>query len=82
MIEQYPQISDIHFWAQFPGESVEAGDRRLEIYCGEGAPPAALRNRERHRIQGVARSFLMRSPRVSRQFGDRLRRCDEFPGGS
>ena len=30
MIEQYPQISDIHFWAQFPGESVEAGDRRLK----------------------------------------------------
>ena len=23
MIEQYPQISDIHFWAQFPGESVD-----------------------------------------------------------
>ncbi|GIR69645.1 MAG: hypothetical protein CM15mP74_08960 [Halieaceae bacterium] len=22
MIEQYPQISDIHFWAQFPGRAL------------------------------------------------------------
>jgi alkanesulfonate monooxygenase SsuD/methylene tetrahydromethanopterin reductase-like flavin-dependent oxidoreductase (luciferase family) len=38
MIEQYPQISDIHLWAQFPGESVEAGDRRLK-YIAEKVLP-------------------------------------------
>ena len=38
MIKQYPQISDIHFWAQFPGESVESGDRRLQ-YIAEKVLP-------------------------------------------
>ena len=38
MIEQYPQISDIHFWAQFPGESVESGDRRMD-YIAEMVLP-------------------------------------------
>jgi len=38
MIEQYPQISDIHFWAQFPGESVESGDRRMD-YIAEKVLP-------------------------------------------
>jgi hypothetical protein len=38
MIEQYPQISDIHFWAQFPGESVESGDRRM-AYIAEKVLP-------------------------------------------
>ena len=38
LIEQYPQISDIHFWAQFPGESVESGDRRM-AYIAEKVLP-------------------------------------------
>jgi len=38
LIEQYPQISDIHFWAQFPGESVAAGDRRM-AYIAEKVLP-------------------------------------------
>ena len=31
-------IRDIHFWAQFPGESVESGDRRLR-YIAEKVLP-------------------------------------------
>ncbi len=37
-IEQYPQIEDIHFWAQFPGEPVESGTRRME-YIAEKVLP-------------------------------------------
>ena len=38
MIAQYPHIKDIHFWAQFPGESVESGNRRLR-YIAEKVLP-------------------------------------------
>lgn len=38
MLEQYPQIEDVHFWAQFPGESVESGTRRME-YIAEKVLP-------------------------------------------
>jgi alkanesulfonate monooxygenase SsuD/methylene tetrahydromethanopterin reductase-like flavin-dependent oxidoreductase (luciferase family) len=38
LIEQYPQIVDIHFWAQLPGEPVSAGDRRLEIIADKVLP--------------------------------------------
>ncbi len=30
LLERYPQIVDLHFWAQFPGESIESGSRRIE----------------------------------------------------
>ena len=39
LIQQYPMISDIHFWAQFPGESVESGNRRMS-YIAEKVLPA------------------------------------------
>jgi alkanesulfonate monooxygenase SsuD/methylene tetrahydromethanopterin reductase-like flavin-dependent oxidoreductase (luciferase family) len=38
MLEQYPQIEDVHFWAQFPGEPVESGTRRME-YIAERVLP-------------------------------------------
>ena len=38
MIAKYPQISDIHFWAQLPGEPVSAGDLRIE-YMAEKVLP-------------------------------------------
>lgn len=38
LLEQYPQIEDIHFWAQFPGEPVESGTRRME-YIAEHVLP-------------------------------------------
>ncbi|MBP6700906.1 MAG: LLM class flavin-dependent oxidoreductase, partial [Halioglobus sp.] len=38
LIDDYPLIADIHFWAQFPGESVESGNRRLR-YIAERVLP-------------------------------------------
>lgn len=38
LIDQYPQIRDIHFWAQLPGEPVAAGNRRLEYMAREVFP--------------------------------------------
>ncbi|MBT3608792.1 MAG: LLM class flavin-dependent oxidoreductase, partial [Gammaproteobacteria bacterium] len=35
---QYPMISDIHFWAQFPGEPIESGSARL-TYIAENVLP-------------------------------------------
>jgi hypothetical protein len=39
MLQDYPQIIDVHFWAQFPGEPVESGSRRIE-YIAEHVLPA------------------------------------------
>lgn len=38
MLEQYPQIEDVHFWAQFPGEPVESGQRRMEYIADKVLP--------------------------------------------
>ncbi len=38
LVRDYPLISDIHFWAQFPGESLESGNRRLR-YIAEKVLP-------------------------------------------
>ncbi len=38
LVQQYPMISDIHFWAQFPGESLDAGDARMN-YIAEKVLP-------------------------------------------
>lgn len=38
LIGKYPQIVDIHFWAQLPGEPVSAGDRRIECIAGKVLP--------------------------------------------
>ena len=38
LVKTYPNIRDIHFWAQFPGESVASGDRRL-AYIAEKVLP-------------------------------------------
>ncbi len=43
MLDQYPQIRDIHFWAQFPGESVEHGSKRIE-YLANTVLPAVRKN--------------------------------------
>lgn len=39
----YPDIKDIHFWAQFPGESVEHGSQRIE-YIANHVLPAVRKN--------------------------------------
>jgi alkanesulfonate monooxygenase SsuD/methylene tetrahydromethanopterin reductase-like flavin-dependent oxidoreductase (luciferase family) len=38
LMKDYPNIRDIHFWAQFPGESVEAGDRRMRYIAEQVLP--------------------------------------------
>ena len=43
MLEDYPQIIDVHFWAQFPGEPVESGSERI-AYIAEQVLPAVRKN--------------------------------------
>ena len=43
MLQDYPQIIDVHFWAQFPGESVESGSERLE-YIAKNVLPRVRSN--------------------------------------
>jgi len=38
MLTDYPQIADVHFWAQFPGESVESGSKRIEYIAKQVLP--------------------------------------------
>lgn len=38
LMQDYPLIADIHFWAQFPGESVESGNRRLRYIAEQVLP--------------------------------------------
>lgn len=38
LIDAYPQIKDIHFWAQFPGEPIESGQRRLDYIAAKVLP--------------------------------------------
>jgi alkanesulfonate monooxygenase SsuD/methylene tetrahydromethanopterin reductase-like flavin-dependent oxidoreductase (luciferase family) len=41
LMRAHPQIRDIYFWAQLPGESVESGTRRMEYFAREVAPRLA-----------------------------------------
>jgi len=38
MLDRYPQIVDVHFWAQFPGEPVESGTHRIECLATRVLP--------------------------------------------
>jgi len=38
MLQQFPQIVDVHFWAQFPGESIASGSRRIECLATRVLP--------------------------------------------
>ena len=38
LLEDYPQVIDIHFWAQFPGESVDSGSLRIEYIAQHVLP--------------------------------------------
>ncbi|MEM8564195.1 MAG: LLM class flavin-dependent oxidoreductase [Pseudomonadota bacterium] len=37
-LRAYPQIKDMHFWAQFPGEPIESGSRRIELLANKVLP--------------------------------------------
>lgn len=38
LLTKYPQIKDLHLWAQFPGESVASGQRRIEYIAAKVLP--------------------------------------------
>lgn len=38
LIKEWPQITDIHFWAQFPGEPLKSGTRRIETLAKKVLP--------------------------------------------
>ena len=37
-LRAFPQIRDMHFWAQFPGEPLESGSRRIELIARQVLP--------------------------------------------
>ena len=43
MLQEFPQIIDVHFWAQFPGEAVTSGNERLQ-YIAEQVLPTVRAN--------------------------------------
>lgn len=43
MLRATPQIQDVHFWAQLPGESVESGSARIELLATKVAPQVRAR---------------------------------------
>jgi alkanesulfonate monooxygenase SsuD/methylene tetrahydromethanopterin reductase-like flavin-dependent oxidoreductase (luciferase family) len=53
LIRGRPEIRDVHFWAQLPGEPVESGSRRLEIIARRVLPEVRERIR-RPASQGPA----------------------------
>ena len=43
----YPQIRDFHYWAQFPGESIESGSERIQ-YMADHVIPAVTERLTSH----------------------------------
>ena len=46
LLRETPQLKDVYFWAQLPGESVESGSRRVEYFMSEVAPKVEAQLRE------------------------------------
>jgi alkanesulfonate monooxygenase SsuD/methylene tetrahydromethanopterin reductase-like flavin-dependent oxidoreductase (luciferase family) len=38
MLREYPEVIDVHFWAQFPGEPIESGSARMEYIARNVLP--------------------------------------------
>ena len=43
LAQRYPQIRDFHFWAQFPGETVESGSARAQYIASSVIPEVTRR---------------------------------------
>ncbi|HEX5650000.1 MAG TPA: hypothetical protein VFX69_10130, partial [Steroidobacteraceae bacterium] len=43
LLATYPQIQDVHFWAQLPGEPVASGQRRIEYMAKHVLPRVRAR---------------------------------------
>ena len=46
LLRARPQVRDVHFWAQLPGEPVESGSRRIEFLTQCVLPDVRKRIRE------------------------------------
>ena len=46
LLRERPQIKDIYFWAQLPGEPVESGSARLQYFMDNVAPKVVAELRE------------------------------------
>lgn len=42
-LQAYPQIRDMHFWAQFPGEPIAQGQKRIELLARRVLPEVRAR---------------------------------------
>ena len=49
LLSERPQIRDLHFWAQLPGEAVENGTRRIEFLAHQVLPKVRKRIREKRK---------------------------------
>ncbi len=38
LLDKFPQMEDIHFWAQLPGEPIEQGQARVDYIASEVLP--------------------------------------------
>jgi alkanesulfonate monooxygenase SsuD/methylene tetrahydromethanopterin reductase-like flavin-dependent oxidoreductase (luciferase family) len=56
LARDYPQIRDFHYWAQFPGESVESGSERIQYMADHVIP--AVTERLASRAQQPAAAAL------------------------
>ncbi|GAC57213.1 hypothetical protein GOHSU_17_00160 [Gordonia hirsuta DSM 44140 = NBRC 16056] len=43
LIRTTPQVKDVHFWAQLPGESVDTGSARIQLLAEKVAPAVRAR---------------------------------------
>ncbi|MDV6306733.1 LLM class flavin-dependent oxidoreductase [Gordonia amicalis] len=46
-----PQIEDVHFWAQLPGESIDSGSARIELLAGTVVPGVRARLAARSSVE-------------------------------
>jgi hypothetical protein len=43
LLSTRPEIRDVHFWAQLPGEAVESGSKRIELLATRVLPEVRKR---------------------------------------
>lgn len=56
MLTEYPQIQDVHWWAQFPGESIDSGSERLQYIADNVLPRLRERFASADQVPAVATS--------------------------
>lgn len=54
LLQSTPQIKDVHFWAQLPGESVESGSSRIRLLAEKVMPAVRARLAQPHESAAAA----------------------------